>query len=99
MDITFILRDGRKEKFQFEDGQTILDVARKNGINLNSNCEGFGVCGSCHVFIENFFDKLCPPTDKENDTLDKVSGVTINSRLACQVILNKNLDGLIVRVV
>ena len=28
MDITFILRDGRKEKFQFEDGQTILDVER-----------------------------------------------------------------------
>ena len=99
MNITFLLKDGTKKIVSFEEGQTILQVAEKNGIKLNSNCEGFGVCGGCHVKIENLSDKLPEISEKEDDTLDKVFGVGMNSRLACQVVLNSSLDGLIVKLV
>ena len=98
MNITFISKNGSKTEATFEEGQSILEVARNNFVDINSNCEGFGVCGSCHVKIENLSEKLPPISDSENDTLDRVSGLSANSRLACQVILNKDLDGLIVRI-
>lgn len=99
MNITFKLKDGTQKSVSFENGETILQVAEKNGIKLNSNCEGFGVCGGCHVKIENLQDKLPEISDKENDTLDRVFGIDRNSRLACQVILNPSLNGLIVKLV
>ena len=103
MKITFILKDGTEKSVSFRENQTILQVAEENGIDLNSNCEGFGVCGGCHVKIENFagnFSKKLPEiSEKEDDTLDRVSGIEVNSRLACQVVLNANLDGLVVKLV
>ena len=98
MNITFISKDGSKIEAKFEEGQSILEVAKNNSVDINSNCEGFGVCGSCHVKIENLLEKLPPISDSENDTLDLVSGLSSNSRLACQIILNKDLDGLIVKI-
>ncbi|MCR4624292.1 MAG: 2Fe-2S iron-sulfur cluster binding domain-containing protein [Alphaproteobacteria bacterium] len=99
MNITFILKDGTKKIVAFEGGQTMLQVAEENGIKLNSNCEGFGVCGGCHVKIENLLDKLPEVSEKESDTLDRVSGVSMDSRLACQIVLNSNLNGLIVKLI
>jgi len=99
MNVTFVLKDGTRKIVSFKNGQTVLQVAEENGIKINSNCEGFGVCGGCHVKIENLLDKLPGISEKEDDTLDKVSGVGMNSRLACQIVLNSSLDGLIVKLV
>lgn len=99
MKITFInSKDGSEKTVSFSSGQTILEVARENEIHIISSCEGFGVCGSCHVKIENLQDKLPSISEHENDTLDRVSGLSSNSRLACQVVLNEDLDGLRVRI-
>ena len=94
MKITFILKDGLEKSCDFSDGETILKVAERNAVPIKSFCDGFGVCGACHVTVENLFDKLPPISDKENDALDRASGVTMHSRLACQVVLTKELDGL-----
>ncbi len=98
MKITFILKDGSEKSCNFSEEDTILKVAERNGIPIRSFCEGFGVCGACHIIVENLIDKLPPISDKENDALDRVSGITMNSRLACQVTLTKELDGLRVRI-
>lgn len=44
------------------------------------------------------FDKMEEPSDDENDMLDLAFGLTETSRLGCQVIMNKELDGLVVRL-
>ena len=99
MNIIFKLKDGSQKSVPFEPGQTLLQVAEKNGIKLRSNCEGFGVCGVCHVKIENLSNKLPENSEKEDNTLDRVSGIDRSSRLACQVILNSSLDGVIVKLI
>lgn len=99
MKITFILRNGSEKICDFSDGDTILKVAEKNTIPIDSFCDGFGVCGACHVIVENMFNKLPPISDKENDALDRAGGVNMHSRMACQVILTKELNGLRVRIV
>lgn len=97
MKITFIMKDGSEKNCDFLEGQTILEVAEKNRIPIRSFCDGFGVCGACHIIIENLRDKLPPISEKENNALDNATGLTLHSRLACQVVLNKELDGLRVR--
>ncbi len=99
MEVIFILHDGLEKKVTFCKGQTLLAIAEENNIKLNSNCEGFGVCGGCHVYVENLQDKLPKISERENDTLDRVSNLSIHSRLACQVVLDESLDGLRVRLV
>ena len=98
MKITFILKDASEKNCDFSEGETVLKVAEKNAIPIKSFCEGFGVCGACHVIVENLLDKLPPVSDKENDALDRANGVTLHSRLACQIVLTKELDGLRVRL-
>lgn len=38
------------------------------------------------------------PSDDENDMLDLAFGLTETSRLGCQVVMKKDLDGLVVRL-
>jgi len=98
MKISFILQDNSERTVDFIEGETILQIAEKNGIHIKHNCEGFGVCGQCHVLIEDGAENLSEISDLEMTTLDKANNVTINSRLACRIILNKNNDGLKVRI-
>lgn len=36
-----------------ESGQTLLEIALANGIQLNHNCGGIGSCTTCHVYVEH----------------------------------------------
>ncbi|MDR1475871.1 MAG: 2Fe-2S iron-sulfur cluster binding domain-containing protein [Holosporales bacterium] len=78
-------------------GDTLLEVSNKNDIGLFGGCSGSGVCGTCHVFIgAAFVDKLPKPTDQETDALETVTACKENSRLACQVIVTDDMDGMTV---
>jgi len=98
MHITVIDRNGVKSDLSFKNGDTLLHVLEENNIRISSFCEGSGVCGGCHVIIEDPAGGIPSPTDLEESGLDRVRGSTINSRLACQLVLNDSMDGLLVRV-
>jgi len=64
---------------------------------MEGACEGSLACSTCHVILEDeIYDKLEEPTDEENDMLDLAPGLTETSRLGCQVIMSKDLDGMVV---
>jgi ferredoxin len=98
MKIIFVLDNGKERTVEFLPNQTILHVAEVNNIPLYGNCEGSCICGSCHVIIENLNDRLPEISDRENDALDNSGHVTMSSRLACQIVLNEELDGLRVKL-
>lgn len=98
MKMTFVLQDNSEKCVSFVEGETILDVAKKYDIPLRHNCEGFGVCGTCHILVEEGAENLPEITTKETMALDMANGVSTNSRLACQVFLRQNNDGLKVRI-
>ena len=78
-----------------EDGQSLLEVALKNDINLHHNCGGVCACSTCHVYVEmgdGFLEEL---NDREEDFIDRAVSPRINSRLSCQCILQQG-DGEIV---
>lgn len=98
MHIAVINKNGVKCDLAFQPGDTLLHVLEKNNIRISSFCEGSGICGGCHVIIENQVGNIPFPTELEESGLDKVRGTTINSRLACQLVLNGDMDGLVVRI-
>ena len=98
MQVTFIKKDGTEKTVSFKEGDSLLQTAEQAGVRLNSFCEGQGICGACHVIIENLHEKFPEPSLQEQDLLDKIPGSEIHSRLACQIILNVSLDGLRVKI-
>ena len=71
-------------------GDSILETALKNHIDLHHNCGGVCACSTCHVYVMNGEENLEELSDKEEDFIDRAVNPRINSRLSCQCIL---LDG------
>ncbi|MBS0286180.1 MAG: ISC system 2Fe-2S type ferredoxin [Proteobacteria bacterium] len=69
------------------DGESVLDVALNNGIEIEHACEKSCACTTCHVIIRQGYDSLDPPSEREEDLLDKAWGLEPQSRLGCQAIV------------
>ncbi|MEO6230813.1 MAG: 2Fe-2S iron-sulfur cluster-binding protein [Ferruginibacter sp.] len=78
-----------------EDGQSLLEVALLNDIDLHHNCGGVCACSTCHVYVEQGDESLEELSDKEEDFIDRAVNPRINSRLGCQCVLQEG-DGNIV---
>ncbi|EHU4916843.1 ISC system 2Fe-2S type ferredoxin [Vibrio vulnificus] len=73
-------------------GDTVLDVALKNGIAIEHACEKSCACTTCHVIIREGFDSLEESDELEDDMLDKAWGLEPESRLGCQAkVANEDL--------
>jgi 2Fe-2S ferredoxin len=95
--LTFIAPDGTRNEVDAAEGLSVLEVAHRNKIELEGACEGSLACSTCHVIVaKEWYDKLSPATEDEEDMLDLAFGLTATSRLGCQIIMSKDLDGLTV---
>lgn len=108
MTINQIVRHFHRIKIHFKDskgeliktiegneGDDILSLAHEHDIDLEGACEGSIACSTCHVILSpEHYDLLEEPGDDENDMLDMAFGLTDTSRLGCQVILDRKLDGM-----
>jgi len=65
-------------------GTSICDTLLDNGIEIEHACEKSCACTTCHVILRDGYDSLEPPTEKEDDLLDKAWGLELTSRLSCQ---------------
>ncbi len=70
-----------------ESGQSILEVALKNDIDLHHNCGGVCACSTCHLYLETGEDQVEELTDREEDFIDRAINPRLNSRLGCQCVL------------
>ncbi|KAH9828342.1 Adrenodoxin mitochondrial [Teratosphaeria destructans] len=94
--ITFVDKDGREHTFAVADGDNLLDIAQAHDLEMEGACGGSCACSTCHVIVEDeaMFDRMEEPSDDENDMLDLAFGLTETSRLGCQVVMRRELDGL-----
>ncbi|MGE5548069.1 MAG: ferredoxin family 2Fe-2S iron-sulfur cluster binding protein [Solirubrobacterales bacterium] len=95
--MTFIAPDGTRKEVEAPEGLSVLEIAHRNKIELEGACEGSLACSTCHVVVaDEWFDKLSAASEDEEDMLDLAFGLTGTSRLGCQIIMKKDLDGLVV---
>ena len=70
--------------FEAEVGETVLDAALRNGIDIEHACEKSCACTTCPVVVREGFASLEPSDELEDDMLDKAWGLEPCSRLSCQ---------------
>jgi ferredoxin, 2Fe-2S len=99
--VIFIEHDGNTREVEAEVGTSVMAAATANLVaGIQADCGGGGICGTCHVYIDEKWQPILPPPgEQENDTLDVgVMNTQSNSRLTCQITVTPELDGLIVRL-
>ncbi|KAI9091122.1 2Fe-2S ferredoxin-type domain-containing protein [Phlyctochytrium arcticum] len=97
--VTYITPENDSITVLAREGDNLLDLAHAHDIDLEGACEGSLACSTCHVIVdEKHYDMLEEPSDEENDMLDLAFGLTETSRLGCQVVMTKDLDGITVRL-
>ncbi len=72
---------------EVEQGETILDAALRNDIDIEHACEMSCACTTCHVIVREGFDSLEESDELEDDMLDKAWGLEHESRLSCQAVV------------
>jgi len=69
--------------------ESILDIALNNNIFLDHACGGNCACTTCHVHVLKGKELLSKMDDDEADRLDMAADLQLNSRLGCQMVVEK----------
>lgn len=97
--VNFMTADGQRVEASAQEGESLLAVGQSAGMPLEGTCEGQMACSTCHVVVApDWFGKLDIASEDEEDMLDLAAGVQGSSRLACQILLRPEFDGLEVRI-
>jgi len=95
VNVTFVDKTGKRIPIRAKVGDNVLYLAHRYGIELEGACEASLACSTCHVYVHHdFVDSITEATEKEEDLLDMAPALKVNSRLGCQIVLTKELDGL-----
>ena len=68
-------------------GETVIEAALRNGIEIEHACEMSCACTTCHVIVREGFASLEESDELEDDMLDKAWGLEPDSRLSCQAVV------------
>ncbi|MGN6497779.1 MAG: 2Fe-2S iron-sulfur cluster-binding protein [Tsuneonella sp.] len=97
--VRFTHPGGEVTETEGRPGEVLLRVGQAAGVPLEGTCEGQMACSTCHVIVAaEWFGKLAPASEEEEDMLDFAAGVQRTSRLSCQIELTGALDGIEVTV-
>ena len=86
--ITFLFEEPGKESIVLEcpKGDSVLETAMSNDIELHHNCGGVCACSTCQIYLESGDSYIEPISDKEEDFIDRAKNPKLSSRLACQCV-------------
>jgi 2Fe-2S ferredoxin len=75
----------------------LMEICKLHELPVKGECGGMAMCATCQVYVES--DHPLPePSEDEMAMLDQAFFVKNNSRLGCQIHMNPQIDGLIVRL-
>ena len=98
--ITYIDEGGQAYECEVDNGLSVMEGAILNNVpGILAVCGGSCACSTCHAYIdEAWLDKVGPPNEIEDSTLDLALERKPSSRLTCQIKVDESLDGLVVNI-
>jgi len=75
---------GEARTFKLAVGQSILDAAMEQELELDHACGGVCACSTCHVKIKQGRECFAEASEDELDQLDEARDVGLDSRLGSQ---------------
>ena len=98
--VHFKTRNGQTETVEAPEFNTLMEASRyysQNGYidSRDADCGGACSCATCHVYVkEDCLEKISDKSEMEEAMLSLSPDRKLNSRLACQIPITEELDGL-----
>lgn len=97
--VTIILLDGQTHIVEFRRHayNNLMELIVNELYENIGDCKGHAWCGTCHVEIVE--GELAEGKNRdETMTLEKLTNTVPSSRLACQIMTDERIDGMVFRV-
>ena len=96
--VTFIGFTGIARTIEVPVGTTLMRAATDHRVpGIDGDCGGNCACATCHIYVDPAWSgRVGARTATEEDMLNCVAELRRNSRLACQITLTDDLNGLVV---
>jgi 2Fe-2S ferredoxin len=82
--------DNKTLEYDPTDKKNMLEFFLENKFHLDHACGGNAACSTCHIKITSGMENFNEIDDIEEDLIDFAEDADLNSRLACQCILNES---------
>jgi len=93
-------REGHRAPVEIPEGinLSLMEVLKASEYEILATCGGMALCATCHVQVVEGPEQYFTPTDNELDMLDTLPNAGPDSRLACQIYLSEEMDGMVFRL-
>ncbi|SDP93714.1 ferredoxin, 2Fe-2S [Mucilaginibacter sp. OK268] len=93
-------REGHRAPVEIPEGinLSLMEVLKASEYEILATCGGMALCATCHVQVVEGPEQYFTPTDNELDMLDTLPNAGPDSRLACQIHLSQEMDGMVFRL-
>ncbi|MCJ7935681.1 MAG: 2Fe-2S iron-sulfur cluster-binding protein [Chryseobacterium sp.] len=81
-----------------EMGLTLKDICKAYELPMEAMCGGMAMCATCHCYILSEIISLPDKNDIEEALLSELFNSDTTSRLACQIHLTAEMDGLAIKI-
>lgn len=98
--ITIEDRDGKQQPIEVpeEINLSLMEVLKASDYSILATCGGIALCATCHVQVLEGLETLPFPGDEEMDMLDTLPDARFDSRLACQIRITENINGIVFKI-
>lgn len=98
--LTVVDRDDSEQEIEIptDINLNLMEVLKASEYNILATCGGMALCATCHVQVLEGLDQLPEAEDAELDMLDTLPDAGSDSRLACQLKVHENLNGIKVKI-
>ncbi|TXI13848.1 MAG: (2Fe-2S)-binding protein [Pedobacter sp.] len=98
--ITIEDRNGEKQAIEVptDVNLSLMEVLKASDYPILATCGGIALCATCHVQVLEGYDELPPAGNEEMDMLDTLPDAAFDSRLACQLRISEEMNGMIFRI-
>lgn len=100
INITIEDRNGDQQIVEIpeEISLSLMEVLKASEYNILATCGGMALCATCHVQVLKGLEDLPAARDEEMDMLDTLPDAGFDSRLACQIRMSENLNGMVFKI-
>jgi 2Fe-2S ferredoxin len=99
--VTYVQFDGTRRTIELEEGASLMSGAVAHGVRgIDGDCGGNCACATCHVKVDVAWTGAVgpPASETEAELLELAPESGPASRLACQIRMRAELDGIVVHL-
>jgi len=90
-------QDGKNHQLEAKSGTAVMEPLRDADL-IEATCGGAASCGTCHIYLRGDWPQNSGERTEDEgymlEALEDLVEIKDASRLACQIIMSDDLDGL-----